>query len=135
MDTMTFEVRTGRQFGCVDVTDQVVQWLRGRGDGLCNVFLPHATAGLALIELGSGTERDVEATLARLLPREDGHWAHRHGSPGHGADHVLPLIVSSSLVIPVLGGRMALGTWQSIALIDPNLDNPTRTVRVSFATG
>lgn len=135
METMTFEVQTGRQFGCADVTDQVARWLRGRGDGLCHVFVPHATAGLALIEMGAGTEQDVEATLAALLPRKEGHWTHRHGSPGHGADHVLPLIVSSSLVIPVLGGRMALGTWQSIALIDSNVDNPTRTVRVSLLPG
>ena len=132
---MTFKVQTGRQFGCVDITGQVAQWLRGRGDGLCHVFVPHATAGLALIELGAGTERDVEATLVALFPRSDERWVHRHGSPGHGADHVLPLMVSPSLVIPVLGGRMALGTWQSIALIDPNRDNPTRTVRVSFLAG
>lgn len=135
MDTMTFEVRTGGRFGCVDVTGQVAGWLRGRGDGLCHVFVPHATAGLALIEMGAGTERDVETALADLLPREEERWVHRHGSPGHGADHVLPVIVSSSLVIPIFGGRMALGTWQSIALIDPNVNNPTRTVRVSFLTG
>ncbi|MGH8901572.1 MAG: secondary thiamine-phosphate synthase enzyme YjbQ [Egibacteraceae bacterium] len=132
---MTFEVPTGRRFGCIDVTNQVAGWLRGRGDGLCHVFVPHATAGLALIETGSGTERDVETALADLLPREEKRWVHRHGSPGHGADHVLPVIVSSSLVIPVLGGSMALGTWQSIALIDPNVSNPTRTVRVSFLAG
>jgi secondary thiamine-phosphate synthase enzyme len=132
---MTFEVRTSRRFDCVDITHQVARWLRGRGDGLCHVFMPHATAGLALIEMGSGTERDVETALAGMLPRDDEHWVHRHGTPGHGADHVLPLIVSSSLVIPVLAGRMALGTWQSIALIDPNIDNPTRTVRVSFLAG
>jgi secondary thiamine-phosphate synthase enzyme len=135
MDTMTFEVRTGNQFGCIDVTDQVVGWLSGRGDGLCNVFVPHATAGLALIETGAGTERDVETALADLLPRAEGHWVHRHGSPGHGADHVLPVIVSSSLMIPVFDGRMALGMWQSIALIDSNIANPTRTVRVSFLAG
>ncbi|MGH8896600.1 MAG: secondary thiamine-phosphate synthase enzyme YjbQ [Egibacteraceae bacterium] len=132
---MTFEVSTGRRFACVDVTDQVARWLRGREDGLCHVFVPHATAGLALIEMGSGTEQDVETALADLLPRKEERWVHRHGSPGHGADHVLPVIVSSSLVIPVFGGRMALGTWQSIALIDPNTNNPTRTVRVSFLAG
>ena len=135
METMTFEVQTGGRFSCIDVTDHVARWLRGRGDGLCHVFVPHATAGLALIETGSGTEKDVETALTDLLPREEGHWVHRHGSPGHGADHVLPVIVSSSVVIPVFDGRMALGTWQSIALIDPNVNNSTRTVRVSLLAG
>ena len=135
MDTTTFEVRTGNRFECADITGHVADWVRDRGDGLCHVFVPHATAGLALIELGAGTERDAETALADLLPREDGRWAHRHGSAGHGADHLLPLIVPPSIVIPVLDGRLALGTWQSIALVDPNVDNPTRTVRVSFLRG
>lgn len=132
METTTFEVRTGGRVAVVDVTDRVAEWVRGRGDGLCHVFVPHATAGLALLETGAGTEEDVETVLASLLPRKDGHWVHRHGSPGHGADHLLPLIVSSSLTVPVLGGRMALGAWQSVVLVDSNIDNPTRTVRVSF---
>jgi secondary thiamine-phosphate synthase enzyme len=132
VESTTFEVRTGDHFACADITDEVASFVRGRGDGLCSIFAPHATAGLALVELGAGTERDVETAIADLLPREEGRWAHRHGSPGHGADHVLPAIVSPSLVVPVIGGRLALGTWQSIALVDPNVDNATRTVRVSF---
>jgi secondary thiamine-phosphate synthase enzyme len=131
METTTFTYTTPRSFAVVDLTADVAGWLRGKGDGLGHVFVPHATAGLALIELGAGTERDAEAALAELLPRDD-RWVHRHGSPGHGADHVLPLVVSSSLTIPVLAGEMALGTWQSLALIDTNVDNPRRTVRVSF---
>ncbi|HVM15110.1 MAG TPA: YjbQ family protein [Egibacteraceae bacterium] len=107
-------------------------WLAGKGDGLCNVFAPHATAGLALMETGSGTEADAETAIDRILPRDDAVWTHRHGSPGHGADHVLPLLVSSSLTVPVLDGRLALGTWQSVVLVDPNRDNPDRTVRLSF---
>lgn len=107
----------------------------GRGDGLCNVFAPHATAGLALIETGSGTEADAETAIDRILPRDDDLWRHHHGSPGHGADHLLPMLVSSSLTVPVLDGRLALGTWQSVVLVDPNRDNPDRTVRLSFLSG
>lgn len=134
MDTTTFEVRTAAVFACVDLTGRIAEWLAGRGDGLCHVFVPHATAGVALIELGAGTETDAATALEHLLPRDD-RWVHRHGSPGHGADHVLPLIVPSSLTVPVFAGQMALGTWQSVALIDTNVDNPTRTVRVSFLAG
>jgi secondary thiamine-phosphate synthase enzyme len=101
------------------------------GDGLVHVFAPHATAGLALMETGAGTEPDVEELLARLLPRDD-RYTHRHGSPGHGADHLLPVLVSPSLVLPVIEGRLALGTWQSVVLVDLNEDNPNRTVRLSF---
>lgn len=100
-------------------------------DGLLSVFAPHATAGVALFELGAGSEDDVAETLSRLLPRDE-RWRHRHGSPGHGADHVLPLLVSPSLVVPVAGGQPALGTWQSLVLVDLNADNPRRTVRLSF---
>jgi secondary thiamine-phosphate synthase enzyme len=134
MDTTTFEYRTGGAFAVVDLTGDVAGWLRGRGDGLCHVFVPHATAGLALIELGAGTETDAQTALEHILPR-DGRWVHRHGSPGHGADHVLPLLVPSALTLPVLAGELALGTWQSVALIDTNVDNPHRTVRVSFLAG
>lgn len=101
------------------------------GDGLLHVFVPHATAGVVVMELGSGTERDMLEALDELLPRDD-RWVHRHGSRGHGADHVLPLLVSPSLTVPVVGGRLALGTWQSIALLDPNADNADRRVRLSF---
>lgn len=130
MDTILLRVRTGQQFA-TDLTAQAQQFIAGRGDGLLNVFVPHATAGVALIETGSGTEPDLEAALERLLPTED-IYRHRHGSPGHGRDHVLPAVVSPSVTVPVLGGRLALGIWQSIVLIDPNGDNPDRTVRLSF---
>lgn len=101
---------------------------------MLNVFMPHATAGLVVMELGSGSEADLLDAMERLLPRDD-RWRHRHGSAGHGADHVLPLLVSPSLSVPVLGGQMGLGTWQSIALLDPNPDNTARRVRLSFLPG
>ena len=121
----------------VDLTDACAAFVgdvAAAGDGLLNVFVPHATAGLALIELGAGSEDDLRATIDRLLPR-DATWRHAHGSPGHGADHVLPAILAPTLTIPVIGGRMALGTWQSVALVDPNRDNPERRVRLSFVAG
>ncbi len=123
-------VATGRR-QVVDVTDLVARFCAGRGDGLCHAFAPHATAGLALMELGSGSEGDLEDLLGRLLPRDD-RYRHRHGSPGHGGDHLLPVLVSPSLVLPVLGGEPALGTWQSVVLVDPNGDNPRRQLRLSF---
>jgi len=101
------------------------------GDGLLHVFVPHATAGLALMETGSGSEGDLEEVLERLLPRDD-RYAHRHGSVGHGGDHLLPVFVSSSLTLPVLAGHVALGTWQSVVVVDPNRENNARTVRLSF---
>jgi secondary thiamine-phosphate synthase enzyme len=97
--------------------------------------VPHATAGLVVVEIGAGSDDDLLAALDRLLPRDEGRYRHRHGSTGHGADHVLPLLVAPSLAIPVVGGRMALGTWQSVCLLDPNADNPIRTVRLSFLAG
>ena len=115
----------------VDLTEIVERFCRDKGDGLVNVFVPHATAGLALMETGSGSEADLVDALGRLFPR-DGRYRHAHGSAGHGADHVLPAIVSPSLVLPVLGGRVALGTWQSVVLVDLNADNPRRRVRLSF---
>lgn len=133
MHTETFEVRTGSE-RFHDLTAQVADVVAGvGGDGLCNVFLPHATAGLAILETGAGSEPDLSETIDRLLPRDD-RWRHAHGSPGHGADHVLPAWISPSLTVPFAGGRLALGTWQSIVLVDPNVDNPTRTVRVSILT-
>ena len=117
-----------------DLTDEVEAFCAGRGDGLCSVFAPHATAGVALMELGAGSEPDLEAALDRLLPRDD-RYRHRHGSPGHGADHLLPVLVSPSLVLPVVGGWPALGTWQRVVLVDPNTDNPDRQVRLSFLAG
>jgi secondary thiamine-phosphate synthase enzyme len=117
-----------------DLTTEAAAFCRPLGDGLLSVFAPHATAGVALMELGSGSEPDLAEVLERLLPRDD-RYRHRHGSRGHGADHLLPVFVSPSLVIPVLGGRMALGTWQSLVLVDLNQDNPHRRVRLSFVEG
>jgi secondary thiamine-phosphate synthase enzyme len=130
MDTEVIEIRTGTDL-VSDVTDAVRQFCAGRGDGLCHAFTPHATAGLALIETGSGTEADLTGALDRLLPRED-IYRHRHGSPGHGRDHVVPAFVAPSLSVPVLDGEPALGTWQSVVLVDSNADNPTRKLRLSF---
>jgi secondary thiamine-phosphate synthase enzyme len=115
----------------VDVTDRLAQFVDEGEDGLLNVFVPHATAGLAIMETGAGSEADLEEVLGRLLPRDD-RWVHSHGSRGHGADHVLPAIVAPSITIPVTGGRLALGTWQSVVLVDLNADNPHRKVRMSF---
>jgi secondary thiamine-phosphate synthase enzyme len=133
MDTATFTVDTARR-RVADLTDEVERFCSGRGDGLCSVFAPHATAGLALMETGSGSDEDLDAILERWLPR-DVPYRHRHGSPGHGADHLLPVIVSPSLVLPVLRGEPALGTWQRVVLVDTNVDNPARTVRLSFLPG
>lgn len=115
----------------LDLTGEVRRFVGDEGDGLVNVFVPHATAGIAIVETGSGTEQDLEATLERLLPRDD-IYVHSHGSKGHGADHVIPAFVSPSVTIPVDAGEPALGTWQSIVLVDLNRDNPQRTVRLSF---
>ena len=132
MDSTVVEIdTTGREV--VDLTDDVESFCRGRGDGLCSVFAPHATAGVALMETGSGSEADLARLLERLLPRDD-RYRHRHGSPGHGADHLLPVLVSPSLVLPVLAGRPALGTWQRVVLVDTNADNPRRRVRLSFVS-
>jgi secondary thiamine-phosphate synthase enzyme len=117
-----------------DLTVEVGRFCTGRGDGLVNVFAPHATAGLALIETGTGSDADLATTLEDLLPRDD-RYRHRHGSHGHGRDHVLPAIISPSLTVPVLAGEPALGTWQSIVLVDTNGDNPDRVVRLSFLPG
>ena len=130
MHTTELTLDTSRR-RIVDLTDAVASFCGALGDGLVSVFAPHATAGLALIELGSGSEADLEELLARLLPRDD-RYRHRHGARGHGADHLLPVLISPSLVVPVLGGRPTLGTWQSIVLVDLNQDNPIRKVRVSF---
>ena len=118
----------------LDLTGEISGFCAGRGSGLLHVFAPHATAGLALLELGSGSDDDLLDLLARLLPR-DGRYRHRHGQPGHGADHLLPVLVSPSLTLPVLDGRPALGTWQSVVLVDLNGDNPRRSVRLSFLAG
>ena len=130
MDSTVLQVDTSdRQV--VDVTDAVERFCAGKGDGLCSVFAPHATAGVALMETGSGSEPDLVDALERLLPRA-GSYRHRHGSPGHGADHLLPVLVSPSLVLPVVDGRAALGTWQRVVLLDMNADNTRRQLRLSF---
>ena len=137
MRSLELEVRTGTARGFTDLTPACVRFAAeasGGSDGLLSVFVPHATAGIVVLELGSGGEIDVMAALDRLLPRDD-RYVHRHGATGHGADHVLPLFAAPSVAVPVLGGRLALGTWQSIALLDPNGDNETRRVRLSFLAG
>lgn len=118
----------------VDLTDAVRAFCAGHADGLCNVFVPHATAGVAIIETGAGSDDDLVDTLERLLPRDD-RYRHAHGSPGHGADHVLPAIVAPSITVPVTGGAPLLGIWQSVVLVDLNRDNPRRSVRLSFVGG
>ena len=128
-DVLTLDTSRSR---FVDVTRDVESFVAGAGsDGLVNVFVPHATAGVVVIETGSGSESDLEDALDRLLPRDD-RYAHRHGAPGHGADHVLPAFLAPSVSIPVVDGRMQLGTWQSIVIVDLNRDNPSRKVRLSF---
>ena len=136
MHTRELSVETGRDQRIADVTDACAAFLAEieATDGLLTLFVPHATAGLVVVELGAGSDADLVDAMDRLLPRDE-RWRHRHGSPGHGADHVLPLLVSPSLSVPVVGGRMTLGTWQSIALLDPNRDNPQRTVRLAFLPG
>jgi len=131
MRSETISVNTrGRRVS--DLTERVRAFARDAGgDGLVHVFAPHATAGLALMETGSGSEADLDELLTRLVPRDD-RYVHRHGSEGHGGDHVFPVLVAPSLTVPVLGGQVALGTWQSVVLIDPNRDNDVRTVRLSF---
>lgn len=137
MDTRELTVRTGTARGLADLTAACSAFLADidADDGLLSVFVPHATAGLVIVELGAGSDDDLLDALDRLLPREDRLYRHRHGSPGHGADHLLPLLAAPSLTVPVLSGRMALGTWQSVCLLDPNADNDLRTVRLSFLAG
>ncbi len=133
MESAEITVRTGSTL-VTDLTDQLERFCDGRGDGLVNVFVPHATAGVAVIETGSGSDDDLLAQLDVLLPRDE-RWRHRHGSAGHGRDHVLPAVVPPHVSVPVLEGRMQLGTWQRICLVDTNTDNPQRHVRLSFLPG
>jgi secondary thiamine-phosphate synthase enzyme len=136
METTEIEVRTGGREVVHDLTAECERFLdtAGAADGLLNVWVPHATAGLAIIETGAGSDDDLLSALRDLLPADD-RWRHRHGSAGHGRDHVLPALVPPSTTVPVVGGRLALGTWQSICLVDTNVDNHTRTVRLSYLTG
>jgi secondary thiamine-phosphate synthase enzyme len=132
--TIELEVQTGHRRGLFDLTDECRRFVSGEGDGLLSIFVPHATAGLVIIELGAGSDADLMAALDRLLPR-DYRWGHRHGSAGHGADHLVSMVASPSLTVPIVGGHLTLGTWQSIALLDPNQDNATRAVRLAFLPG
>ena len=134
MRSETFRVRTGGRPQVHDITTECSDFVRTSGDGLLNVFVPHATAGVAILETGAGSDEDLLTALDGLLPRDD-RWGHRHGSPGHGRDHVLPALISPTAVVPVLGGRLLLGTWQSICLVDTNVDNAERTVRLTFLPG
>jgi secondary thiamine-phosphate synthase enzyme len=134
MKTTIVAVRTGGRETVHDITRQCEQFAResaAGGDGLLSVFVPHATAGVAILELGSGSDQDLLAVLSDMLPADD-RWRHAHGSAGHGRSHVLPAFVPPSATVPVVDGRLALGTWQSIALVDLNIDNPDRQVRLSF---
>ncbi|MEU6864225.1 secondary thiamine-phosphate synthase enzyme YjbQ [Streptomyces sp. NPDC046876] len=132
--TRVLDLTTGRSETVTDLTRACEQFLAdvaaGR-DGLLNVFVPHATAGIAVIETGAGSDGDLLEALRTLLPADD-RWQHRHGSPGHGRDHVLPAFVPPHATLPVLDGRLQLGTWQSVCLVDTNKDNPDRQVRLSF---
>ena len=132
MDTEILTIETGPRRGVFDLTSDALRFVVGKGDGLLNVFVPHATAGVAVIEMGAGSDDDLMDAIDAMLPRDDRRYRHGHGSPGHGADHVLPGIVAPSMIIPVIDGDLALGTWQSIVLVDPNADNRVRHVRLSF---
>jgi secondary thiamine-phosphate synthase enzyme len=134
VDTTHLTLTTGGESTVVDITGEAAAFCAGKGGGLLSVFLPHATAGLALIETGAGSDHDLLAAIDRLIPPGDG-WRHQHGSPGHGRDHVLPAFVSPSLVVPVEDGILGLGTWQSIVLVDTNADNQRRSVTLSFLAG
>jgi secondary thiamine-phosphate synthase enzyme len=134
MKSETRSYRTGENEVVLDLTDDCADFVAGLGDGLLQLFVPHATAGIAVIETGAGSDDDLLRALADLLPADD-RWQHRHGSPGHGRSHVMPAFIPPHATVPVLRGSLALGTWQSICLVDLNLDNPDRQVRFSFLAG
>ncbi|MDQ2747918.1 MAG: secondary thiamine-phosphate synthase enzyme YjbQ [Actinomycetota bacterium] len=134
MRSTTLTIRTGDRARVHDLTRDCGEFVGAESDGLLNVFVPHATAGIAIIETGAGSDDDLLVAIDDLLPR-DGRWQHGHGSPGHGRDHVLPAFISPSITVPVVGGRLQLGTWQSICLVDTNVDNAERDVRLSFLPG
>ena len=131
MRSETRSYRTGGREVVLDLTSDAADFVAGAGDGILQVFVPHATCGIAIIETGAGSDDDLLAALGDLLPADD-RWRHRHGSPGHGRSHVMPAIVPPHATVPVLDGRLALGTWQSICLVDLNVDNAVREVRLSF---
>jgi len=132
--TETRSYHTGDTDRVLDLTRECADVVAGRGDGLLHLFVPHATAGLAILETGAGSDDDLLAALADLLPADD-RWRHRHGTAGHGRSHVMPALVPPYATVPVLAGRLALGTWQSVCLVDLNVDNPDREVRFSFLAG
>lgn len=132
LDTEIFRVRTGAEPAVVDIGYRLATFLQGRGDGLLSVFVPHSTAGLAIMEVGAGSDRDLLQYLREGMSHDRYRWEHRHGARGHGADHIIPAFISPSLVIPVQGGALTLGTWQSVVLVDTNIGNPVRNVRLSF---
>ena len=134
MLTTQLQVRTGGREVVVDLTGECADFVSGHGDGLLHVFVPHATAGIAIIETGAGSDDDLLAALGDLLPADD-RWQHAHGSRGHGRSHVMPALVPPYASVPVDGGRLALGTWQSICLVDLNVDNAERTVRLDLLSG
>jgi secondary thiamine-phosphate synthase enzyme len=131
MKTSRIRLDTGHTRSLIDLTHEVRSFVQEEGDGLVNISVPHATAGLVLMELGSGSDEDLWDRLDVLLPR-DKRWVHSHGSPGHGGDHVLPAFISPTLTLPVIEGEVSLGVWQSVVLVDPNLDNPQREVILAF---
>jgi secondary thiamine-phosphate synthase enzyme len=135
VETTEIRVETGDRATTLDLTAQVKAFCDGKGDGLVSVFVPHATAGVAIFETGAGSDSDVLDAIDRLLPADPSLWRHEHGTPGHGRDHVLPAFVSPSVTIPVIGGRPTLGTWQAVVLVDTNVDNRSRSVRLSFLNG
>lgn len=134
MRSEILELTTGAAPAVLDITAECRRFASTEADGLLSVFVPHATAGLAILETGAGSDRDLLMMLEQWLPREM-RWAHRHGSAGHGRDHVLPALIPPSITVPVLGGALMLGTWQSVCLVDTNVDNPRRQVRLSFLPG
>ena len=135
METTVLTITTGARSTAVDITSEVAAFCADKGDGLASIFVPHATAGIAIFETGAGSDDDLLHALDEILPRDPRRWRHEHGTPGHGRDHVLPALISPSATVPVQQGRLLLGTWQSIVLVDTNVDNPTRTVRLSFVAG
>lgn len=137
MQTTLLEVRTGSTETVHDLTPDCARFAAAAsagGDGLLHVFVPHATAGIAVMESGDGSDTDLLGALRSVLPADD-RWVHRHGSPGHGRDHVMPALVAPYATLPVVQGKLELGTWQSVCLVDTNVDNPVRQVRLSFIQG
>ena len=135
METLEITLTTGTEPTVVNLTPHAERFCSDKGDGLLSVFVPHATAGVAIIEVGAGSDRDLLGAINEILPASQGRWAHEHGSPGHGRDHVMPAFISPSITLPVVDGSLTLGTWQSIVLVDTNRDNPTRRVRLTFLPG